>query len=261
MSARTLKVQAPHMRGDDVKLWQESVNAQFAKLNIGYRIATDGDYGAASRDASATLLHALGIAQSEMAGGVTPALRSKVRRGKRSAAERSRFAARVAWRRKLRARYAVGSHVATPIAKILGSSWGWHPGHDGVDLICREDAPIYAICDGVVVDVRSGGWWGKGAQPSAGHPVSDGDGIIQIRCSTDVGPFTKGMIFGYGHAEHATVRVGQPVKAGQQIGKAGFANAAHVHFMARGPHPGSDRPRGIGDRDPMPFVRFAARHS
>lgn len=149
-----------------------------------------------------------------------------------------------------------GSAVAAPLAKILGDTWGWHgAAHDGVDLICEADATLYAICDAVVVDVRSQGWWGKGARASGGHAVSEGDGIIQLECTTDVGPFQKGLHFAYGHAESAVVEVGQQVRAGQKIGHAGFANAWHVHFMVNG----GGHLRGIGDRDPLPFVQYAIR--
>jgi murein DD-endopeptidase MepM/ murein hydrolase activator NlpD len=147
-----------------------------------------------------------------------------------------------------------GHGVASPLGKILGDSWGYHgTAHDGVDLICEGDATLYALCDAKVIDVRSAGWWGKGARASGGHPVSDGDGIIQLECLIDQGPFRKGLHFGYGHAEKATVAVGQSVKAGQKIGHAGFANAWHVHFMVNG----GGSIRGVGDRDPLPFVKYA----
>jgi murein DD-endopeptidase MepM/ murein hydrolase activator NlpD len=150
-----------------------------------------------------------------------------------------------------------GSGVAAPLRRILGDTWGWHaPGHDGVDLICEADASLFALCDARVIDVRSQGWWGLGARASGGHSISDGDGIIQLESLVDQGPFVKGLHLGYGHAEKANVRVGQTVKAGQKIGHAGFANAWHVHFMVNG----GDTMRGIGDRDPLPFVRFAIEH-
>ena len=152
-----------------------------------------------------------------------------------------------------------GNGVAAPLRKILGDTWGWRgPGvHDGVDLICDADATLYALCDARVIDVRSHGWWGKGARASGGHTVGEGDGIIQLECLVDRGPFKKGMHFGYGHAEKATVHVGQKVKAGRKIGHAGFANAWHIHFMANG----GSTSRGIGDRDPLPFVRYAVQNS
>lgn len=155
------------------------------------------------------------------------------------------------------ARHADGRHVSAPVVPILQHSWGYHPPvHDGVDLITEGNDVLYALCDGTVIDARSTGWWGKGAKPSSGHSVSDGDGIIRIRCDVDAGPFKPGMVFSYGHAEKATVRVGQKVKAGQKIGHAGFANAWHVHFMA------SDHDiMGRGDRDPWPYVDYACKHA
>lgn len=143
--------------------------------------------------------------------------------------------------------------VAPPLNRITNHSNGYTGpgGHDGVDLICGANAPIYAICDAEVIDVRSGGWWGK----SPSGDVSKGDGIIQLKCLVDTGPFKKGMHFGYGHAEHAVVEVGDSVAAGKHIGHAGFAVAWHVHFMANGG--GTDR--GTGDRDPWPFVEYAMR--
>jgi murein DD-endopeptidase MepM/ murein hydrolase activator NlpD len=149
-----------------------------------------------------------------------------------------------------------GKGVASPLEKILGDTWGWTPpGHDGVDLICEPDPAIYAICDATVIDVRSTGWWGSGARDSGGHSISEGDGIIQLRCDINSGPFKKGMHFGYGHAEKATVTVGQTVKAGQKIGHAGFANAWHIHFMVNG----GGTTKGIGDRNPKPFVDHARK--
>lgn len=143
--------------------------------------------------------------------------------------------------------------VASPLDKILNDSWGYHPGvHDGVDLICEADARIYALCDARVIDVRSGGWWGKGA-PADPALREKGNGIIQLECLTDAGPFRKGMHFGYGHAEKAVVKVGQTVQAGDLLGHAGFANAWHIHFMVNG----GGTTKGVGDRDPAPFVRYA----
>lgn len=141
--------------------------------------------------------------------------------------------------------------VAPPLTHILNSSNGYTAGHDGVDLICSPNAVIFAICDARVVDVRAGGWWGK--NPTGN--VSIGDGIIVLECLITNGPFRVGFKFGYGHAEKAKVRVGQTVKAGEQIGHAGFANAWHVHFMVNGTGPG-----GRGDRNPMPYVNYAIRH-
>jgi murein DD-endopeptidase MepM/ murein hydrolase activator NlpD len=135
------------------------------------------------------------------------------------------------------------------------NGWSGPGGHDGIDLICGVDAPIYAICDAKVIDVRAGGWWGKGA-PADPELRGRGDGIIQLECLVNVGPFRKGMHFGYGHAEGARVKVGDTVRAGQVIGRAGLANAYHVHFMVNG----GGTTRGTGDRDPRPFVVYATQY-
>ena len=188
-----------------------------------------------------------------MCDGVTPALRYKLRNKRLSPVELGRFAARALWRAAFRKRYADKGMTAPPLSSILSSSWGWTPPvHDGVDLICPTEAAIYALCDGEIVRADAGGWWGKGA-PSDPTLRGKGDGIIVLRSTVDVGPFRRGLNFAYGHAEAPTVRAGQTVKAGTQIGRAGFANAWHVHFMVNG------RPddRGVGDRDPMPFVDYA----
>jgi murein DD-endopeptidase MepM/ murein hydrolase activator NlpD len=177
----------------------------------------------------------------------SPSLVAKVNERKKQVAEAERVIAR----------HSLTNKVAAPV-KETGHSWGYHPGvHDGVDLICGPDATLYAICDARVIDVRSSGWWGLGAKASSGHPISDGDGIIQLECLVDIGPFRKGMHFGYGHAEGAIVAQGQMVRAGQRIGHAGFANAWHVHFMVNG----GNTDRGVGDRDPWPFVSYAEKAS
>lgn len=53
-------------------------------------------------------------------------------------------------------------------------------------------------------------------------------------------------------------------KAGQHICRAGFANAPHFHFMVNSEASrfwSGDRPRGLGDRDPWPIVKYAIDHS
>ena len=203
------------------------------------------------------MLFGLGIRPDKMKHGVTHGLRKKVRDKDLTATEKEARRKRLPWRRFQRRKYAEGG-VCKPVSKIITDANGFtgaeQEDHDGVDLICPENAPIFAICKAEVIDVRAGGWWGA-SQNSAGHAVSEGDGIIQLKCLVNNGPFRKGMHFGYGHAEHATVKKGDIVKAGTQIGNAGFANAWHVHFMV---NKGSTT-SGIGDRDPKPFVDFAKK--
>jgi murein DD-endopeptidase MepM/ murein hydrolase activator NlpD len=254
--SRTFKLDAPHMHGDDVAGWQATLNRQMKTWDIRYSIKADGDYGAVSRDLTATVLFGMGISHAAMVDGVTPELRTKIRHRNLTATELALFTARVAWRAKLRKTHNVGGQLATPIAKIISSSWGYHPpGHDGVDLICRENAPLYAICDGTIVRADAGGWWGKAA-PADAALKARGDGIIIVRCTINAGPFREGLNFCYGHAEHAIVKAGDHVQAGQHIGTAGFANMWHSHFMvnARGDT------KGVGDRDPMPYVNYARKH-
>jgi murein DD-endopeptidase MepM/ murein hydrolase activator NlpD len=249
--SRTFKAKGS-MRGVDVKLWQITLRKQFDTWQVDYPLAADGNYGPVTRSATRDVLKGLGIAQDAIRDGVTPQLRRKVRNKHLTPREKARYAARAAWRRKLRKKFA-GKGVAPPINKILTSANGWAgKGHDGVDLICNPNVPIMAICDAEVIDVRGGGWWGK----SPSGDVTKGDGIIQLRCLSDVGPFKKGMHFGYGHAEHATVKKGDTVKAGDIIGKAGYAVAWHIHLMVNG----GGTSKGVGDRDPMPFVNYAMKH-
>ncbi len=61
----------------------------------------------------------------------------------------------------------------------------------------------------------------------------------------------------YGHAEKPRVKVGDVVHAGQRICDAGLANAWHFHFMV---NHRSDT-KGVGDRDPWPFVKYAIDHA
>lgn len=253
---RTLKLTDPHMHGDDVVGWQNDLNRQMHTWEIPYRIDADGDYGATTRDLTATVLFGLGIDKAQMTNGVTPELRVKVRNKRLSRGELARFALRAPWRARLRKRHATGAHLATPIAKIIGDSWGWHPGvHDGVDLICGPSVTLYALCDGEIIRADPSGWWGLGA-PADQALKAKGDGIIVLRCGIDTGPFHPGLNFGYGHAEHPAVHAGEHVEAGQPIGRAGFANAWHVHFMCNA----RKDDRGVGDRDPLPYVNYARKH-
>lgn len=256
MTERTFKLTDPHQRGDDIAAWQTTLNRQLHVWEVAYSIDADGDYGAATRDLTATVLFGLGIDKAMMTEGVTPELRVKVRNKRLSRGELARFAVRAAWRMRLRKRYAHAQNLATPIAKILGDSWGWHPGvHDGVDLICGPSVTLYALVSGECVRADPGGWWGLGA-PADQALKARGDGIIVIRGNVTAGPFRPGLNFCYGHAEHPQVRAGEHVKAGQPIGRAGFANAWHVHMMVNARHDD----RGVGDRDPLPYVNYARKH-
>lgn len=256
MSNLTLKITSPHMSGSDVNAWRRTLRAQLEAWGVDYPLAASGPYDTAARAATASVLYGLGIGQDQLKHGVTPELRVKVRNKRLTPAERARYVARAGWRKRLAAKHR-GGGVARPLAKILEDSWGYHPGvHDGIDLICPADAPIFAMVRSRVVRADTGGWWGLGA-PSDPALRARGDGIIVLEVLETVGPFRKGQRIGYGHAERPTVKVGQIVPAGTQIGHAGFANAWHVHLVV---NDGDQGTRGVGRRDPRPLVDYAIKH-
>ena len=231
--------------GRDVRAWQRQINRQLAEWRIAYAIDPDGDYGPTTDLWSRRVLRGLGLTVGDWEG-VTPHARIKARHPEsRTPEELAAAEARKAWLRRLRRQYAA-KRVHTPVETIYRDTWGYSAGHDGIDLICPPDAPLFAVCRAKVIDVRAGGWWGS--NPTG--DVSRGDGIIQLEALTSIGPLKKGMHIGYGHAEHARVSVGQVVEAGTVLGKAGLARAWHVHFMV---NDGSTM-RGIGDRDPRPYL-------
>lgn len=252
---RTFKVQSPHMQGNDVREWQKSIIDEFAKMHIDCPIRVDGDYGIATRSFTAALCRSLGMNVGKvMDHGVSPELRIRVRNRRLTVWERARMfnPNRVDYRRKLRRRWSKLS-VSKPVAHIIADSWGYHPGiHDGIDVICNREAPCFAMVRSKVIDVRADGWWGQ----SPSGDVSKGDGIVQLEVLEDVGPFRKGYHIGYGHCEHARVREGEIVQAGQVIAEAGLAVAWHIHLMY---NDGSTN-RGIGNRDPRNILEYAKRH-
>jgi murein DD-endopeptidase MepM/ murein hydrolase activator NlpD len=258
VSSRTFRVDDPHMKGDDIREWQQWLRMTFERWDIHYPIDDDGVYDVATRAATASVCEAFGLVSPYgMKDGVTPQLRTKLRHRRLTDAEQKRYRGeRRKYRAALRKRFEHGGRVHTPVSRIITDTWGYHPGvHDGMDLICPANATLFAICDGVVVRADASGWWGKGAPSDAGLRAK-GDGIIIVRSTVDVGPFARGLNMCYGHAEHATVREGQHVDAGDVIGKAGLANAWHVHFMVN--HRSDSK--GVGDRDPRPFVDYARSH-
>ena len=141
------------------------------------------------------------------------------------------------------------SQTAPPVktSDVVDDSNRWYPGHKGIDLITDGAKPIYACVKAEVIDVRGGGWWGIGNP--GGSVGAKGDGIVRIKAVEDVGDVKKGTVFGYGHAESASVKVGDIVEAGTYLGQTGFANAWHTHWFVGAP--GSDA--RDGDQDPLPY--------
>ncbi len=278
MSDRIFRLTSPHMTGKDIELGQADLlrKLEFWGVDLGeYPLRADGDYGVATRSAYRTVCYGLGIDGDELEGGVTPALRSKIRSAKLGPEELERHADRAAWRDRLVAKWD-GGGVSSPLAKILDHRNGWtgSGGHDGTDLICPPEAVGHSICRARVARVDAAArssapvddaWWGNNPQGSPGHPVSHGDGIVVLEALVTVGPIKKGMYIGYGHAEFARVKVGQIVAAGQPICRAGFARAWHFHFMVNAGgakfRRGDGSPRGVGDRDPWPIVSYCIRNA
>lgn len=252
---RTFKISdgAP-MRGNDIKVWQELILEIGHGWNVHFPLKTDGIYGMATRSFSKMVLYGRGFSHEQLEGGITPWLRQLTRNPEaRPLAVELRAKHRKDFRDGLRRKFD-DADVASPINKIITMTWGFHPGvHDGIDLICGPKAPIFAICDATVIDVRPSGWWGS--NPTG--EVWKGDGIIQIECTNSEGPFRRGMHFGYGHAEGADVKVGQSVLAGQRLGEAGLAVAWHIHLMA---NHGEFGLTGKGSIDPRPFVDYAIKN-
>lgn len=258
---RTFKVDKPHMKGDDVRDWQRELTRRFNHWGVGFPLEADGDYGVGTRNATATVLHGLGIAQSAMAKGVTPNLRIKVRNSKLTETERKRYDDRKEWRKGLAAKHRNGGTAAV-LARIHTHANGFSGGHDGADLMTTKRAQAYAISPCEVVRV-SDDWWGI-ANPG-GALGDQGDGIVIVRATVDMGPhIKKGDYFGYGHGENPDVRVGEHLNAGDRVCDAGNANGFHLHFMQFRGNPGSaggGGPKGVGNRDPWPAVEWCIRHA
>ncbi len=264
---RDLVVTDPPMRGRDVANLNRAVHQRLAMRRIDIPSPVHDMFTQAAALAAVEAGYFLGLLEATILAtdggrrvcpqGAQTIIREPERRTHAQLARAKARHALLARGPRFYAKLGGGGGVAVPVDPILEHSNGFSGGHDGVDLICEADDVVYAICDAKVIDVRAGGWWGKGAQASHGHPIEHGDGIIQLECLVAQGPFKPGLHFGYGHAEKAVVKVGQRVKAGQKLGHAGFANAWHLHFMVNA----GTTNRGTGDRDPMPFVDYAKHHS
>lgn len=254
MSERTFKVGSKLMEGSDVKAWQELIDKEFKHLKINCPIKKDGVYGVHTRTYSAALLRARGLSLRLMDDGVTPPLRSKIRNRTLNAMEQKRFDAKTTqeYRAKLKEQWDP-KKVHKPVSVILADSWDYHPPvHDGIDVICKPNAAVYAMVKCKVIDVRASGWWGKA--PSG--EVAKGDGIVQVEILETVGPFKKGHHIGYGHCEHARVKVGDVVQAGEVIALAGLAVAWHIHLM----YNDGSTTRGVGNLNPRAILEYAKKN-
>lgn len=140
-------------------------------------------------------------------------------------------------------------------------------GHNGIDLMAGEQ-PVYAACDGVVVEMQTVPARGFGLGILTNEPVDlDGFGTHYVKLR-------------YWHLKYFIVEVGDVVKIGQQIGvsnNTGYSSANHLHFEGQpmdkdsGGHPilvfpvdPSDRTDVIGsaiDMAPYWSKYYATDHS
>jgi hypothetical protein len=109
--------------------------------------------------------------------------------------------------------------------------------HMGVDLAAADGTPIYSVADGTVV----------AAGPASGF----GNWIVVD--SIDVNGLPFSAVYGHEWPSGVRVRVGQTVRAGQQIGavgSAGESSGPHLHFEIV---PGG-RLAGGTQIDPLPWL-------
>lgn len=113
----------------------------------------------------------------------------------------------------------------------VSSGYGWRTppckgcsaDHQGVDFVPGNGEPVYAISDGMVVDMGSGS--GYGNYVVLKHLIGNTDGVIEEWTSL------------YAHMQNNSfpeqMIIGSVVKTGEQIGKVGntgVSTGPHLHF-------------------------------
>ncbi len=223
---RTLKVRNPRMRGSDVEGLQKLLNKRFEEWKIAVRIDEDGIYGPDTRKAARRVAYGLGVPASDYEKGITPALRSKLRRpSRRTAAEIERAKTRRPWLRKLRrvsgstasASTAGGNYPLARHGAIIGTPFqGTHTrgnwqSDNALDISVPNGTPVIALDDGVIVKT-----FNSPSGVTAGWQVT-------LRGSDNA--------WFYGHLTTVSVRAGDHVRKGQTIGTSGSANGVpHLHI-------------------------------
>lgn len=151
--------------------------------------------------------------------------------------------------------YANGGRVWPTKSKAL--TQGYTATHDGIDIGVPTGTPVFATANGAV------DWAGPGVQ----LPGIWGGNEIHI--------MGGGLETWFGHLSQIGVKLGQQVKAGQQIGlsgNTGITSGPHLHFgVYNGGYPNSMNPlaylsgagapsggKGGGWLDPLGFIRGLA---
>ena len=125
----------------------------------------------------------------------------------------------------------------------LTSKFGWRTiqgkkeWHQGIDLASTGKVPIYASADGAVIRAGTLGTYGK---------------VVMIQHSIN----GKRYDTNYAHLDSVSVKVGQKVKAGQQIGimgNTGRSFGVHLHFEIHNGPWKSGQPNAV---DPMKFIKL-----
>lgn len=131
---------------------------------------------------------------------------------------------------------------------VIGQGYGRYDAggaHYGIDVISSagEGAKVYTPVAGTVVVVNKNGEWGNGAQPG---------NDVMIKVDGKPGGYVD---FSHLVMNSATVKVGDKVESGDQIGKmgnTGMSFGAHTHFeWDQKPYPGASG----GHQNPFPFIK------
>jgi murein DD-endopeptidase MepM/ murein hydrolase activator NlpD len=118
--------------------------------------------------------------------------------------------------------------------------------HQGIDLEVPPGEPIFAVENGEIVDIRVSKDYGK------------------VLCLKVTDGALKGKFFFYAHLNGISVKLGNKVRAGDQLGLTGSTGNAinmttvksgsHLHFEARTVMQAG---LGLGGRyDPLPYIRL-----
>lgn len=119
----------------------------------------------------------------------------------------------------------------------IGSGREWHQGVDLCDQVIGKKVPVYASAEGEVI--RTG-------------ELSSYGNVVMIRHIVN----NKIMETNYAHLSKISVKVGQKVKQGQQIGisgSTGRSTGIHLHFEV---HQGKYAPSQPNAIDPMKWIEL-----
>lgn len=113
-----------------------------------------------------------------------------------------------------------GYRVTSPFGPRKDPIDGKQKEHTGIDLVKAHKAPIFAFMGGEVVHAREG---------RAGTGFGNFGIVVAIRDG-------RGALHCYAHLDSCTVKVGQRVVAGQEVGKQGTtgrSTGSHLHYEVR----------------------------